>query len=211
MRLFQPAYLKAPRDFIRPDFSSKILAGSLCLEIGAGMGRHALLFAQANPDQQLIAIERTRAKFEAFAARAAEQELHNLIPVHADAIPWVVYALPPKSVSQLFILYPNPEPKNPAQRWLNMPFFEFLLSRLKDGARITLASNITDYIDEAEQQLQQIWKLPYERQLIATTSARTHFEVKYLARGEPCEQLIMTKPLNYQTHFDGFDGVNESS
>lgn len=205
LRLFQPIYLKAPRDFARPDIAAMALQGAVCLEIGAGMGKHALLFSGENPAKQLIAIERTRAKFEAFAERAAEQQLTNLTPVHADAIPWVVHALPPKSIDELFILYPNPEPKNPAQRWLNMPFFEFLLSRLKDGAQITLASNITSYIDEAEQQVQQVWKLPYARQQVASTSARTRFEVKYLARGETCEQLIMHKPEAYQTHFDGFD------
>ena len=46
----------------------------------------------------------------------------NLVPVHADALPWVVHALYPAQVEHFFILYPNPEPHNPAQRWLNMPF-----------------------------------------------------------------------------------------
>lgn len=85
-----------------------------------------------------------------------------------------------------------------------MPFFEFLLSRLHPNGTITLASNIEEYIDEAEQQLIQLWKLPYEKQKIATDSARTHFEVKYLERGELCQQLIITKPENYSTRFDDF-------
>lgn len=202
MRLFQPDYLKLPREFVCP-----VLSYPICLEIGAGMGKHAILFATQNPEQSLVAIERTSAKFQAFAARQLDHQLHNLYPVHADAIPWVVFALPPKSVSQLFILYPNPEPKNPAQRWLNMPFFEFLLSRLQDNGQITLASNITEYIDEAEQQLIDKWRLPFTRQLVAKDSARTHFEVKYLARGEPCEQLLVSKPAAYQTRFDDYNKV----
>lgn len=205
LRQFQPDCLQQPRDFVRPIFSQPI-----CLEIGAGMGKHAIQFAIQNPEQTLVAIERTAAKFQAFAARQLDHQLINLYPVHADAIPWVVFALPPKSVSQLFILYPNPEPKNPAQRWLNMPFFEFLLSRLQDGAHITLASNISSYIDEAEQQLIEVWKLPYARQQVALDATRTHFEVKYLARGELCEQLLMTKPVDYQTRFDGYDKVHDS-
>lgn len=76
----------------------------------------------------------------------------------------MVHALFPAQVEQFFILYPNPEPHNPAQRWLNMPFFEFLLSRLKPNGTITLASNIPEYIDEAEQQLIELWKLPYQKQ-----------------------------------------------
>ena len=196
-RLFQPQYLQAPRKFVALQCSQPV-----CLEIGAGMGRHAILFAKQNPDKTLVAIERTSAKFKVFVARQQDHQLENLYPVHADAIPWVVHAVLPKTVEQLFLLYPNPEPKNPAQRWLNMPFFEFLLSRLQENARITLASNIPAYLDEAASQLEQVWKLPFVRQAIAAESARTHFEVKYLARGEPCEELIITKPAQYQTRFD---------
>ena len=85
-----------------------------------------------------------------------------------------------------------------------MPFFEFLISRLQTGGTITLASNIPEYIEEAEQQLLNVWKLPYQKEKIAQTSARTHFEIKYLERGELCQQLIMTKPEGYQTRFDEF-------
>jgi len=92
-----------------------------------------------------------------------------------------------------------------------MPFFEFLLSRLQVGGQITLASNIPEYIAEAEQQLQEIWKLPYVKEVIASDSARTHFEIKYLERGELCQQLLIQKPENYTTRFDDFQalaGVN---
>ena len=198
-RLFQPHFLQPPRGFVRPAFAQPI-----CLEIGAGMGRHAILFAEQNPDQILVAIERTAAKFKVFAVRQQEHQLANLYPVHADALPWVVHALAPASVAQLFILYPNPEPKNPTQRWLNMPFFEFLLSRLQAGATITLASNIPSYIDEAATRLSNVWQLPFAQRIIAPDAARTHFEVKYLARGELCQELLIRKPADYQTRFDDY-------
>ncbi|MGQ7707864.1 hypothetical protein ACTGY4_09990, partial [Streptococcus suis] len=95
-----------------------------------------------------------------------------------------VHALQPQQVEQFFILYPNPEPHNPAQRWLNMPFFEFLISRLQVAGQITLASNIPEYIEEAQQQLIEVWTLPFVKERIADSSARTHFEIKYLERGE---------------------------
>ncbi len=200
-RIFQPQYLKPPRDFSGPVALDE---RPLCLEIGAGMGKHALSFATDQPHKRLFAIERTAAKYQAFAARAAQANLANLAPVHADALPWVVHAVPPACLSEVFILYPNPEPKNPAQRWFNMPFFEFLLSRLKPGGQLTMASNIAAYVDEAEAQLRQQWCLPYERQAVASDSQRTHFEVKYLARGEACSQLLVTKPLGYATRFDAW-------
>ena len=208
IRQFQAQRMHAPRDF------QSISSEPVCVEIGAGKGKHALLFTQTNPNSKLIAIERTREKFLAMQKQHALEGQPNLQTVHADALPWIVHALYPAQVEQFFILYPNPEPHNPAQRWLNMPFFEFLLSRLKTGGTITLASNIPEYIEEAEQQVQNLWKLPFVKEVIGQDSARTHFEIKYLERGELCQQLIISKPEGYTTRFDEFQplqGQNTSS
>ncbi|MBO3661147.1 MULTISPECIES: SAM-dependent methyltransferase [Acinetobacter] len=208
IRQFQAQRMHAPRDFQSISFEP------VCVEIGAGKGKHALLFTQTNPNSKLIAIERTREKFLAMQKQHALEGQPNLQTVHADALPWIVHALYPAQVEQFFILYPNPEPHNPAQRWLNMPFFEFLLSRLKTGGTITLASNIPEYIEEAEQQVQNLWKLPFVKEVIGQDSARTHFEIKYLERGELCQQLIISKPEGYTTRFDEFQplqGQNTSS
>ncbi|ENW29765.1 hypothetical protein F923_02275 [Acinetobacter lwoffii NIPH 478] len=198
IRQFQAQRMHAPREF------QSISPEPVCVEVGAGKGKHALLFSKNNPDTQLIAIERTREKFLAMQKQHAVEGQNNLQTVHADALPWIVHALYPQQVERFFILYPNPEPHNPAQRWVNMPFFEFLLSRLKTGGTITLASNIPAYIEEAEIQVQELWKLPFAKEVIAADSARTHFEIKYLERGELCQQLIISKPETYVTRFDDF-------
>lgn len=195
-RLFDIGAVYAPRGFVPIDNTP------ICLEIGAGKGKHAVLFAIQNPTHQLYAIERTINKFTAFDKIARQRDLTNLHPIHADAIAWTTCAVFPNQIEQCFILYPNPEPKNKNQRFLNMPFFEFLLSRMQVGGKITLASNIMPYIDEAVGQLEHVWRLPYVVQEIDPSSARTHFEIKYLARGERCRQLVITKPSGYITHFD---------
>ena len=200
-RAFQPQRLSAPRDFVMPDAALKPKT-SLVLEIGAGKGKHALSFAMQNPDKHLIAIERTRNKFEAFEKLAAQQNSANLTAIHADAIAWIVHAIAPNSIDSIYILYPNPEQHNPNQQWLNMPFFEFLLSRLQVGGEIILATNIETYMDNAEQQANEVWCLPNTRSQVASSSQRTHFEVKYLARQETCWELSMKKPEVYQTRFD---------
>ena len=198
IRQFQAQRMHAPRDF------QAIANESVCVEIGAGKGKHALLFSEQHPDKKLIAIERTREKFVAMQKQHQLEGQRNLQIVHADAIPWIVHALFPAQVEQFFILYPNPEPHNATQRWLNMPFFEFLLSRLKAGGSITLVSNIPEYIAEAQQQLIEVWKLPFIQQDVPLDSARTHFEIKYLARGERCQELQISKPAAYTTRFDDF-------
>ena len=211
-RAFQPQKLSAPRDFVTP----KIIDDNehtkpLVLEIGAGKGKHALSFAAQNPDKHLIAIERTRNKFDAFSKMAMSQQSSNLDAIHADAIAWVVHAIKPNSVAKIFILYPNPEQHNPNQQWLNMPFFEYLLSRLQVGGEVVLVTNIEAYMDNAEQQATEIWCLPNTRYKVPTDSQRTHFEVKYLARKETCWELSMRKPEGYKTRFDDWEAgsINE--
>lgn len=197
MRAFRPEALRPPRDFVRPSLPNDL---PIWLEIGAGVGLHALTCARQNPEIELYAIERTAEKFQKFWQSFQANPPSNLHPIHADAIPWVVHALPEDSLERIFLLYPNPEPKNPAQRWLNMPFFAFLLSRLKSNGQIHLASNIPDYIAEARQQAEQVWHLPFTEHDI-TGQGRTHFEIKYLERGEPCVELVFTKPADYRTTF----------
>ncbi len=199
VRTFRPDVFSEPRGFIQPTFVDQ----NLVLEIGAGVGLHALSFARANPDAQIFAIERTAEKFQKFHQSYLSDTPQNLQPIHADAIPWVVHALPPACLQQVFILYPNPEPKNPAQRWFNMPFMQFLLSRMQPNATLILASNITEYLDEAEQQLIHAWHLPYQRTPVIT-ERRTHFEIKYMDRGEACGQILVTKPAGYETPFDTY-------
>lgn len=202
-RAFQPQKLSVPRDFSMPSIlSSNQGKTPLILEIGAGKGKHALSFTIQNPDKHLIAIERTRTKFEAFAKLNSIQNSANLDAVHADAIAWIVHAIAPNSVTKIFILYPNPEQHNPNQQWLNMPFFEFLLSRLQAGGEIVLVTNIEAYMNNAEQQANEVWCLPNDRSQVPISSQRTHFEVKYLARGEVCWELNMRKPNGYKTRFD---------
>lgn len=208
-RAFQPQKLSAPRDFMTPEvLMNRQLP--LVLEIGAGKGKHALSFALQYPDKHLIAIERTRNKFDAFAKLVGQQKSSNLSAIHADAIAWIVHAIAPNSIERIFILYPNPEQHNPNQQWLNMPFFEFLLSRLQVGGEVVLATNIEAYMDNVEQQANEVWCLPNTRHKVASDSQRTHFEVKYLARGETCWQLNMRKPDGYQTRFDNWRSSNEA-
>ena len=203
-RPFQPDRIRHPRDF-QPLAATFWQQPAIFVEIGAGKGKHALSFASDNANAHLIAIERTAEKYQAMQKMANQAKLSNLTTIHADAIAWVTHAVPAQSLSGVFILYPNPEPHNPNQRWLNMPFFEWLLSRLKPNGELIIASNIESYIDEAEHKAQTVWQVPVEKTQVPNHSERTHFEVKYLARGEACWQLTIKKPHGYTTRFDDFN------
>ena len=163
------------------------------LELGAGAGLHAIRHAQKNPDRIIIAIERT-SKANRLQSRANNHpELKNLIAIRADAIHWMALNVPPLAIETCFILYPNPYPKGRQKnlRWHNMPFMGFLKSRLKPAAKIITATNEAFYADEAKDRMQS-WgfRLIEDHPLDPTGPGRTHFEKKYLARGDLCRNLI---------------------
>ncbi len=173
----------------------------LDLEIGCGVGWHPIQYAQQNPLRDLIAIEHTRTKFARFRSRFAHHpNLHNLFPIHADAVRWVAHHLPVDSVSRIFILYPNPEPKAPNRRWFRMPFMQQLLKVLKPGGEITLASNEPTYILEAIEYARKHWSLKvlesrsFDSAQPLPGIPRTHFDKKYLQRGQTCFDVRFLKP-----------------
>lgn len=170
----------------------------LCIEIGAGAGLHAIQFAQAHPENFLVALERTEEKSNKMLRRLRRhQGLDNLFAHRADAIQWVWQNIQTQEVSQYFLLYPNPHPKQSQanQRWINMPFFAYLIETLKVGGTILMATNIQSYFDEVCERSITCWNLELTQALILQEdfSGRTHFERKYLARGQSCYQCVLTR------------------
>ena len=98
IRQFQAQRMHAPRDF------QAIARQPVCVEIGAGKGRHALLFSAQNPEKQLIAVERTREKFLCMQKQHGAEGQSNLQPVHAGAGPWAVHGLFPARAEERLIL-----------------------------------------------------------------------------------------------------------
>lgn len=172
-------------------------ARALDLEIGAGQGLHAIRYSSENPERRLIAVERTHARFAQLERRKANHDCKNLHIYHADAVSFVTHFLPYESLDRVFLLYPNPyvKTKQANLRWHNSPFFSCLLSRMKPGAELTLATNLEWYAKEARKAFAEHWQLgELEYAQIATDAKpRTHFEKKYLARFETCWNLRFRK------------------
>jgi tRNA (guanine-N7-)-methyltransferase len=195
MRLFQAGKIIKPAGARPFALASGQAYSSVDLEIGCGVGWHPIQYSRDNSDRFLIAIEHTREKFEKFQSRfKRNSEPANLLPVHANAIAWVTHCLSPESICRCFILYPNPNPKNKSLRWIRMPFMSKLIEVIKPGGEIVLATNKRDYFDEVLAHAKD-WNLEIStiRELGTNFQPRTHFEKKYLARGETCFEVILRK------------------
>jgi tRNA G46 methylase TrmB len=170
----------------------------LDVEIGCGVGLHPIQYAKAHPDRYLVAIEQTREKFEKFQHRFENHDLPNLFPVHANTISWVSHCLQDQGVDNFFFFYPNPNPKGKDfnKRWHAMPFMEKVIDCLKPNGHLHLATNIENYAVEARRNFEQVWHLEtmrFERIQAGDIVPRTHFEKKYLARGQTCFDMVFRK------------------
>jgi len=174
----------------------------LYFEVGCGAGLHPVLFGKKFPERHLIACERTKEKFEKFKRRVEHQAITNVTPIFEDALHWLY---PHKELAHelfagVYILYPNPYPKNSQRnkRFFAAPSFQFLLSTLRKDGLIELRSNETFYIEEAIFLAKEVWNL----EVVAHTKVSelkeceqgvTHFERKYLKTGQNCMRVIFRK------------------
>jgi tRNA (guanine-N7-)-methyltransferase len=171
------------------------------LEIGPGVGWHPITYAKNNPKRRVIGIEHSQARYESFARRHASHGLGNLFPVHANAVHWITHHVPAEKIECVFILFPNPYPKQGQRnkRWHAMPFREQLVQVLVPGGKIILATNEPFYAEEAAimlnhtEGLSLVDKITYSQDHERGLSPRTHFEKKYLQRGETCYELVFRK------------------
>ncbi len=182
-----------------PQESSKIVwpqCEFVDLEIGCGNGFHPIQYAKNNPERTLIAIERTQERFSKFKKRVDTNKVgSNLIPVRANAINWCTHYLKEKCLDKIFILYPNPSPRNRSDRWACMPFMGHLLKALKDNGELIMASNESAYIEEAKLQFQEIWKSSsvYIDEVKPDQNYRTQFEKKFIENSQKCFNLVVRK------------------
>ena len=194
MRRFDPKKIPLPKNFQDLDFPKN---RKVIFEVGCGVGLHPIKYAQEHPDHFVVAFERTSEKFEKFQRRLLNHpEIKNITAIQGDALLWAA-ALPWECVDLLFILYPNPYPKKSQEnlRFYAMPLFAALVNLLKVGGEIILATNESFYYQGAKEKLVENFglKLNEDTEVTPDQIARTHFEKKYLARGNKCWNLKFQK------------------
>jgi tRNA G46 methylase TrmB len=177
-------------------------AGEFDCEIGCGVGWHPIQYAKANPGRRLLAIEHTASKFARFERRLERHQLANLRGFHGNAISVLPALVGAGQVDRYIILYPNPQPKaqQANRRWHKMPFMQFLRTSLKPKGLLTMATNQQWYMAEAVADLCEHWgfELVSQREISLhhqpDWAFRTHFEKKYLLRGDAIFDWTVRKP-----------------
>jgi len=197
IRPFNPKTIPKPRTLVDIDGSSVF-----DLEVGCGVGKFALAYCKAHPKRHLIAMDRSRMRMQKFKQARVSQphELtSNLTLACEDFDKLWAHQLSGLAFERIFFWYPNPYPK-PGQankRWHRMPIMGSIIESLNTGGAICLATNEAFYAQEAKKFFVQHWQLSLAKEDIYQDALpfepRTHFEKKYLARGQKIYDLVFTK------------------
>lgn len=137
----------------------------LVVEIGSGQGENIAAAAAAHPERDHLACEvyvpglaQTLDRIE----RAGSPTNVRLLPLDAQrALPAL---LPPASIDELWIFFPDPwhKARHHKRRLVNPPLLEAVLPLLRDGAVLRLATDWAQYahhmrqVLDAEPRLQQL-------------------------------------------------------
>ncbi|WP_370624943.1 tRNA (guanosine(46)-N7)-methyltransferase TrmB [Polynucleobacter sp. AM-25C3] len=122
------------------------------LEIGFGMGETTAKIATLRPDDDFLAIEVHPPGVGALLKLIGENQLTNLRLIRHDAVEVLENMIAPNSLDGIHIYFADPwhKKRHHKRRLIQAEFVKLLVSRLKPGAYLHLA---TDWHNYAEQML----------------------------------------------------------
>jgi tRNA (guanine-N7-)-methyltransferase len=128
-------------------------AASRTLEIGFGNGEHLANLAAANRERDYFGIEVHRPGVGHLLMLAQSRELTNLRVSDHDAVEVLRDQIPPASLDEVLVLFPDPwhKKRHHKRRLIQPPFVELVATRMKPGGVFRLA---TDWEEYAHQMLE---------------------------------------------------------
>jgi len=135
------------------------------LEIGFGMGETTARIAAQHPEIDYLGSEVHTPGVGSLLRRVAALELSNVRVVQHDAVEVLEHMIAPGSLDGTHIFFPDPWPKkrHHKRRLIQPPFVALLVSRIKAGAYVHVATDWQDYA-------QQIMKVLSDNPLLVNTS-----------------------------------------
>jgi len=164
----------------------------LIVDLGFGRGEFVADLAQKDPDAGFLGVERSFKRVLKLTRRLARTETRNLRLIEATAERVVAELLPPDSVAQFWINFPDPWPKKRhlRRRLVAPAFIAALASRLEAGGTLNVATDHAKYaaaIDEilaGEPSLENAFA-PERFRAQVPGRTPTAYELEWRAEGRP--------------------------
>jgi tRNA (guanine-N7-)-methyltransferase len=135
------------------------------LEIGFGMGETTARIAAQRPEIDYLGTEVHTPGVGSLLNRIVELGLANVRVIQHDAVEVLEHMIAPESLDGVHIFFPDPWPKkrHHKRRLIQPPFVALLVSRIKAGAYVHVATDWEDYA-------QQIMEVLSDNPLLVNTS-----------------------------------------
>ncbi|MBS0375804.1 MAG: tRNA (guanosine(46)-N7)-methyltransferase TrmB [Proteobacteria bacterium] len=119
------------------------------LEIGFGDGETLVALAARHPERDYLGLEVHAPGVGHCLLRAAAAGLTNVRVLRHDAVEVLEHGLPPASLDEVLIYFPDPWPKkrHHKRRLLQPAFAALLATRLAPGGRLRLATDWAPYAE----------------------------------------------------------------
>ena len=154
------------------------------LEIGCGMGETTAVIADARRDTDFVGVEVHAPGVGSLLRQIEERGLGNVRIVQYDAVAVVSHMIRPASLDGIHVFFPDPWPKkrHHKRRLIQPGFVTLLVTRLKTGGYIHLA---TDWEEYALQMLEVLSAEPCLTNTAEEFAARPDYrpETKFERRG----------------------------
>lgn len=151
--LYVPEYYQGHKDFISEEFSSYLHEDKdLIIEYCSGNGQWIIEQAIKHPSKNFIAVEIRFDRAKKIWKKIHAYNLKNLIVIFGDGREFSKYYLPKKIVSDIYINFPDPWPKekHAKNRILQKTFIEQMKGLLKKEGRVYLSTDHKSYLESTK-------------------------------------------------------------
>jgi len=120
------------------------------VEIGFGNGANLATVAANHPERDYVGIEVHRPGVGRLLLALEELGLSNVRVICEDAVEVLARQIPPQSLDEVLILFPDPWPKkrHHKRRLVQSAFVELAANRLRSGGVLRMATDWQPYADE---------------------------------------------------------------
>jgi len=122
-------------------------AAPLIVEIGPGMGSSLVPMAKARSDANVLAFEVFQPAVAQILSRLAGDRVENVRLVQADAVDGISTLVPPGTMEELWMFFPDPwhKSRHHKRRLLSPEFADLVATAMRPGGLWRLATDWADY------------------------------------------------------------------
>ncbi|MGH9456998.1 MAG: tRNA (guanosine(46)-N7)-methyltransferase TrmB [Thermoanaerobaculia bacterium] len=163
------------------------------LEIGSGKGRFLVEHGRERPDHNFLGIEKSLHYYRHIVDRIVRRGIPNVRVINYDAAPVMERLLPPDSIKEIHIYFPDPWPRpRERKRRIIRPEIARAMERiLRPDGMGWYVTDHRDYFEAAAPVLAEVFET--EAGEIVHDPPRTNYEAKYQREGRPIFQVRFWK------------------